>query len=98
MIFYNDYYPSGMLMPNRHESSGKYRYGYQGSEKDDEIKGEGNSYDFGARMYDGRVGRWFAIDPQFQKHPHMSGYDFVFNNPIIFIDPNGEDPIFGKNI
>ena len=41
---YNDYYPFGMLIPTRHESSAGYRYGYQGSEKDNEVKGEGNSY------------------------------------------------------
>ncbi|GGD36603.1 hypothetical protein GCM10011343_28070 [Flavobacterium orientale] len=52
-----------MLVPNRHGSAESYRYGFNGMEKDDEIKGEGNSYDFGARMLDPRVGRWFAPDP-----------------------------------
>lgn len=45
-------YPFGSLVPNRHGSSGSYRYGFNGKEKDDEIKGEGNSIDFGSRMYD----------------------------------------------
>ncbi len=50
------YYPFGMVMPNRNGSSDSYRYGFNGMEKDDEIKGNGNSYDFGARIYDPRVG------------------------------------------
>jgi RHS repeat-associated protein len=60
-------------------------------EKDDEVKGGGNSYDFGARMYDGRVGRWWSVDPLAAKYPSLSTYNFVNNNPIIFIDINGED-------
>lgn len=53
-----------MVMPNRNFSDEGYRYGFQGQEKDDEIKGEGNSYDFGARMYDPRVGRCLSYDPK----------------------------------
>src|SRR5690554_1271658 len=41
-----------------------YRYGFNSMERDDEIKGKGNSYDFGARMYDPRVGRWLSVDPK----------------------------------
>jgi RHS repeat-associated protein len=39
-----------------------YTYGFQGQEKDDEVSGEGNSYDFGARFYNSRVGRWLSVD------------------------------------
>ncbi len=35
----NEYYPFGMVMPNRTFSSESYRYGFQGQEKDDEVKG-----------------------------------------------------------
>jgi len=44
-----------MLLPNRHGSSDKYGFGYQGSMKGDEIKGEGNSYTTHWRQYDPRV-------------------------------------------
>lgn len=47
----NDYYPFGMIQPGRSYNSPDYRYGFNGMEKDDEVKGSGNSYDFGARMY-----------------------------------------------
>lgn len=70
-----------------------YRYGFNGKEKDDEVKGNGNSYDFDARIYDARLGRWLSIDPSSNKYPEMSPYNFVMNNPIMYIDPDGKDPI-----
>ena len=60
-------------------------------EKDDEIKGKGNSYDFGARILDPRVGRWLSIDPLRNKYPNLSPYNFVANNPNLFVDYNGKD-------
>ena len=60
-------------------------------EMDDEVKGEGNSYDFRARMYDPRVGRWFSTDAFESKHASISPYVFALNNPIYFIDPDGND-------
>jgi RHS repeat-associated protein len=87
---FNDYYPGGMLLPNRHGSSDSYRYGFNNMEKDDEIKGEGNSYDFGARMYDPRVFRWLSGDPAYNEYPSHSPYNFALNNPIINKDPDGK--------
>jgi RHS repeat-associated protein len=71
-----------------------YRYGFNGMEKDDEVKGTGNSYDFGARMYDSRVGRWLSTDPLAHKYPTMSPFVFCANNPIIYVDPDGRDIIY----
>ena len=79
---YSDYYPFGMLVPNRHRSSDNYRYGFQGQEKDDEIKGKGNSLNYEFRMHDPRIGRFFAIDPLFRKYPHNSPYAFSENRVI----------------
>ena len=78
-----------MLVPNRHASSNSYRYGFQGQEKDNEIKGEGNSYDFGARMLDPRIGRWFAPDKDEDSFPWQSTYVFVSDSPLVKIDPDG---------
>ncbi|MFK7114683.1 RHS repeat-associated core domain-containing protein [Flavobacterium oreochromis] len=84
------YYPFGSLIPNRHGYSKDYRYGFQGQEKDDQIKGEGNSYDFEARIYDPRIGRWFKQDPLFMKYAYDSPYSFAGNSPISIIDPDGK--------
>ena len=85
------YTPFGVGLKNRDFSSEKYRYGFNGMEKDDEVKGEGNSFDFGARIYDNRLGRWLSVDKIFNKYPHQSSYSFCFNSPLTFIDNNGTD-------
>ncbi len=68
-----------------------YRFGFNGKEKDDEVKGVGNSLDFGARIYDSRLGRWLSVDPLHKKYPNLSPYVFCANNPIIYIDKDGRD-------
>ncbi|MFH1320488.1 MAG: RHS repeat-associated core domain-containing protein, partial [Bacteroidota bacterium] len=87
-----DYYPFGSQMPGRNFSTPGYRFGFNGMEKDDEIKGSGNSYDFGARVYDSRLGRWLSIDPEFKRGPQFSPYIYSFNNPILFHDETGKWP------
>ena len=69
----------------------KYRYSFNGKEKDNETYGDGNELDFGARVYDGRLGRWLSVDPSIQTQADQSSYKAMYNNPIIFIDPDGKD-------
>jgi len=78
-----------MLLPNRHESSNEYRYGFQGQEKDDEIAGEGNSYTAQFWQYDSRLGRRWNVDPVVKTHE--SPYAAFANSPIWIIDPSGAD-------
>jgi len=78
-----------MLLPGRHANTGDYRYGFQGQEMDDEVKGEGNSVNFKYRMHDPRVGRFFAIDPLIAKYPHYTPYSFSGNKPIQYIELEG---------
>ncbi len=87
-----DYYPIGFAMEGRGFSSDNYRYGFNGMEKDNELKGSGNSYDFGARLLDVRLGRWLAVDPKFKHSVGFSPYCVNFNSPLVFKDPNGEFP------
>ncbi|RYG50322.1 MAG: hypothetical protein EOO01_10970, partial [Chitinophagaceae bacterium] len=89
MLQHLDYYPFGMLVPNRHESSAAYRYGFQGQEKDDEVKGEGNSLDYEFRMHDPRVGRFLSVDPLFKSYPQNSSYAFGQNRVIDGIEIEG---------
>jgi len=51
-----------------------YHFGFKGQEKDDEIQGDGNSLEFGARIYDSRLGRWLSVDPQANSYPSYSPY------------------------
>jgi RHS repeat-associated protein len=75
-----DTYAFGMIEPGRsYAASGAYRYGFQGQEKDDEIKGEGNSVDFTFRVYDPRLGRFLSVDPLTSKYPNNSSYSFQEN-------------------
>ena len=78
-----------MLVPNRHGSSNSYRYGFNGMEKDDEIKGEGLQYDYGFRIYDPRIGKFLSTDPLFKSFPWYTPYQFAGNKPIMAIDLDG---------
>jgi RHS repeat-associated protein len=78
-----------MLVPNRHGNTSDYRYGFQGQEMDNEVKGEGNSLNYTFRMHDPRVGRFFAVDPLEKSYPHNSPYAFSENRVIDGIDFEG---------
>ena len=82
---YTDYYPYGMVMPNRQYKLGnRYRFGYQGqfAEKDEET---GLDH-FEARDYDSRLGRWLVPDPAGQ---FWNPYLAMGNNPVR-VDPDGK--------
>ncbi len=92
MVSATDYYPFGFAMEGRGFSSDNYRYGFNGMEKDNELKGSGNSYDFGVRLLDVRLGRWLAVDNEFKEY--QSNYLTFSNSPLIIIDPDGNDDYY----
>jgi RHS repeat-associated protein len=92
VVGYSDYYPFGMLVPGRHENTPDYRYGFNGMEKDNEFKGDGNSYTTEFRQYDPRIGRWLSADPKEFIMPFQTPYNAFDNRPIITVDPRGDCP------
>jgi RHS repeat-associated protein len=60
--------------------------GFTGKERD---KHSGLDY-FGARYYDAGIGKWLSVDPLADHYLPLSSYNYCANNPILFIDPNGE--------
>jgi len=92
VIAYNDCYLYGMIMPGRNDSENdgeECRYSFQGQEKDDEVKGKGNSINYKYRMHDPRIGRFFAVDPLASKYPHNSPYAFSENIVIHGVELEG---------
>jgi len=84
-----DYAPFGMQMVGRTYNSGSYRYGFNGKENDNEVKGEGNQQDYGMRIYDPRVGRFLSVDPVTKNYPMLTPYQYASNRPIDGIDIDG---------
>lgn len=95
------YYPFGLSMAginskalNFGGSENKFKYSGKEMQTAEWANGEGlEMYDFGARNYDQQIGRWNSGDPLADKLADKSPYVYVLNNPILFVDPDGQYPI-----
>ena len=76
----------------------KYRYGFNGKENDNEVKGDGNQQDYGMRIYDSRLGRFLSVDPISGDYPWFSPYHFAGNTPVWAIDLDGLEPTFPNTV
>ena len=87
ILSHTNYYPMGLTHSGAvvAGSASNYNYYFQGKEQ--LAFGGYEMYDFGSRMYDTSVGRWFNSDPQNQ---FVSPYVAMGNNYIMMTDPNGE--------
>ena len=90
----SDYSPFGVLLDGRTMQKTGYRYSFQGQEHDDEVKGEGNSVNYKYRMYDPRVGRFYAVDPLTMDYPWNSTYAFSENRLLDAIELEGLEAFF----
>lgn len=92
-IFRQSYYPFGMGMATRGSSASttSSRYGFNGKENDNEVKGTGNQQDYGMRIYDPRLGRFLSLDPISSDYPWYTPYQFAGNKPISSIDLDGAE-------
>jgi RHS repeat-associated protein len=90
-----DYYPFGMpsrVAPNY--NGAQYRFGFNGKENDNDVKGFGSQQDYGMRIYDPRVGRFLSLDPLTKDYPELTPYQFASNTPIWATDLDGKEARF----
>ena len=86
----SNYYPFGLKHKGYNDRPATdYKYKYNGKELQDELGL--NLYDYGARNYDPALGRWMNIDPLAEKYFGDTPYNYVVNNPVNAIDPDGMD-------
>ena len=94
IISYEEYHPFGTTSyraGRRDTEVALKRYKYCGKERDEET----GLYYYGMRYYAAWLCRWISVDPLAKKAPSWSPYNYCFNNPIRYTDPNGEWPFPG---
>ncbi|MDH5398073.1 MAG: RHS repeat-associated core domain-containing protein [Cyclobacteriaceae bacterium] len=80
-----EYFAFGETFVEEHSNTDRTPYLYNGKELDEET----GLYYYGARYYDAQTSVWVSVDPMAEKYPGLSGYNYVANNPLKYVDPDG---------
>jgi RHS repeat-associated protein len=88
----NHYYPFGMNMDgNWNIGGGTNKYQYNSKEFNSDFGLNWN--DYGARFYDAAVCRWIEVEPLAEQFYEWTPYNYALNNPSIYVDPDGRNPL-----
>jgi RHS repeat-associated protein len=77
------------IKPLDYEPEGSHRFTYMGVEKEEST----DFHETDHRSYDSQLGRMHQVDKMAEKYTGITPYNYSFNNPILFNDPSGLDPI-----
>ncbi len=82
-----EYLPFGETLADEHLNSYNSPFKFNGKEIDEET---GNYY-YSARYYDPKMSIFISVDSLAEKYPEWSSYAYTFNNPVIYVDPDGKE-------
>jgi RHS repeat-associated protein len=94
----NQYYPFGLGMKGLdyvQNVNQENKFTFSGKEKETKLSLQ--MYEFGARNYDPQILRFTSVDRFAEKYYNFSSYQYAANNPIKYIDVNGDSLAFFEN-